>query len=84
MSSRHGITSVVVTFNQALDPTSAQNLANYKVSLPGRKVHMRSDLLTATRPGRSVPLKSAGYNAATHQVTLTLARHCGAVRPINS
>jgi Tol biopolymer transport system component len=68
----HRITNVVVTFNQALDPASANNLANYQITLPGRTVHTRSGHLTTTRPGRSVVIRNAGYNAATHQVTLTL------------
>ncbi len=72
LDSRRRITSVVVTFNQALDPASAQNLANYQITLPGRTVHTRPGHLTTTRPGRSVVIKNAGYNAATHQVTLTL------------
>jgi hypothetical protein len=72
LDSRHRITSVVVTFNQALDPASAQNLANYQITLPGGTVHIRSGHLFTTRPGRSVVIKNAGYNAATHQVTLTL------------
>ncbi len=72
LDSRHGITSVVVTFNQALDPASAQNLANYQITLPGRTVHTHPGHLTTTHPGRSVVIKNAGYNAATHQVTLTL------------
>jgi len=29
-------TTIVLTFNSALDPTSAQNLANYKITGPGR------------------------------------------------
>jgi Tol biopolymer transport system component len=72
LESRRGVTSVIVTFNQALDPASAQNLANYQITLPGRTVHSRHNHLTTTRPGRSLVIKSAGYNAATHQVTLTL------------
>jgi Tol biopolymer transport system component len=72
LGSRRGVTSVVITFNQALDPASAQNLANYQITLPGRTVHTRHGHLTTTRPGRSVVIKNAGYNATTHQVTLNL------------
>jgi hypothetical protein len=71
---RHGTTTVVVSFNQALDPTSAQNAANYELSLPGRAVHTRSGHSTATRPGRSLVIKAASYNAAGRQVTLTLGQ----------
>ncbi len=72
LGSRHGITSVVVTFNQALDPASAQNLANYQIAPPGRTVHTRPGHLTIIHPRRSVVITNAGYNAATHQVTVTL------------
>ncbi len=35
LKSRRDKTSLVITFNQALDPASAQNASNYQVSLPG-------------------------------------------------
>jgi len=72
LKGRLGITSLVITFNQALDPTSAVNAANYGVSLPGRTLHIRRGHLTATRAGRSVNIRSVAYDPATHQVTLIL------------
>ncbi len=60
-------TSFAVTFDEPLNPTSATNLANYK-------------LVVAFRDGRlarrDIPLKSATYNALTNTVILTpVAEH---------
>jgi uncharacterized surface anchored protein len=58
----HQTTQFVLTFNTALDPASAANLASYR-------------LVVAFRDGRlarrEVPLKSAVYNPANNTVTLT-------------
>jgi len=48
-------TVLVVSFNEALDPASAVNLNNYKITDPA---------------GRSVRIRSAVFNAATNTVTL--------------
>jgi hypothetical protein len=69
---RHELTTVVVTFNQALDSASAQEVANYQISLPGHVVRAHGSHATATRPGRAVGVKTATYDATNHQVTLTL------------
>jgi hypothetical protein len=69
---RRGTTSLVITFDQALDPASALNAENYKVSLPGRKVHGRAGHEATTRPGRALSISKVAYNGATHQVTLTV------------
>ena len=63
---------MVVTFNQALDSASAEDVANYEINLPGHVVRVHGSHSTATRPGRSLAIKTASYNASTHQVTLTL------------
>ena len=65
-------TSLVITFDQALDPASAQNSSNYQLSLPGRTVHGLHRHQTATGPRRPVGISAATYNPATHEVTLTL------------
>lgn len=49
-------TTLVLSFDQTLDPTRAQNAANY--------------LLTAGRGSFSIPIVSAVYDAATRTVTL--------------
>jgi hypothetical protein len=54
-------TTYVIAFNSALDPASAQDVANYSI-VPIR--HTRLD-------GAVVPLKSAVYNASNNTVTLT-------------
>ena len=72
MKGRQGITELVITFNRALDPATAQNTANYQVSLPGRTVRLAGGHRTAARPGRSIAVKAAAYDPASHQVTLTL------------
>ena len=69
---RRGVTELVITFNRALDPATAQNTANYQVSLPGRTVRLAGGHRTAARPGRSIAVTAAAYDAATHQVTLAL------------
>ena len=48
-------TVLVLSFNDGLDPTSAQNLSNYKIVGPD---------------GRSVSIGSAVFDAATNTVTL--------------
>ena len=48
-------TVLTVSFNQALDPVSAVNLSNYRITGPA---------------GRSVRIKSAVFDAATNTVTL--------------
>lgn len=64
---RHGIhwqpTVLVVTFNQALDPSSATNPANYLI------------ITSEDDPGgrRLVPVASATYDPSRRQVTLLLA-----------
>jgi Calx-beta domain/WD40-like Beta Propeller Repeat len=72
LESRHGLTSVVVTFNQALDSASAEDVANYEISLPGHIVRVHGSHSTATRLGRSLAIETASYDALTHQVTLTI------------
>ena len=72
LQGRRGDSSLVVTFNQPLDPESAETVANYQLTVPGRAVHTHAGHSNATRPGRSLAIKTAAYNAATHQVTLTL------------
>ena len=56
---RYGIhmqpTVLVVSFNEALDPASAMNLRNYRITGPA---------------GRSVRIRSAVFDAATNTVTL--------------
>jgi hypothetical protein len=51
-------TSLVLTFNELLDPSSAQNLSNYRLVGPNR---------------RPVPIASAVYNAINNTVTLSPA-----------
>jgi hypothetical protein len=69
---RGGITKLVVTFDQALDPASAVNVANYGVSVPGRSGRMLGRHRTAIGSRRSIRVLAAIYDAAEHQVTLTL------------
>ena len=51
--------NIVLNFNQALDPTSAANLANYT-------------LVKAGKNGGNIKLKSAKYDSVTRQVILTV------------
>jgi hypothetical protein len=59
----------VVTFDQALDPATAANVANYGVSILGRRHGKHRTAAAARTP---IGVASATYNAAEHQVTLTL------------
>ncbi len=63
--SRYGFhaspTSIVLTFNGALDPATAQDPANYRIVLVGRG-------------NRAVRVVAAAYDAATNTVTLTPAQ----------
>jgi roadblock/LC7 domain-containing protein len=72
LNSRRDKTSLAITFDQALDPASAQNTTNYQVSLPGRALHVGHRHQTATRPRRMVGITTASYDPSTHEVTLTL------------
>jgi hypothetical protein len=78
MKGRRGITSLVITFNGALDATTAQDAANYQVSVPGRALHASRGHRSAARPSRPVGIAAASYDATAHQVTLTLST---ALRP---
>lgn len=53
-------TSLVLTFNEPLEPTSADNVANYQLTVNGRR--------------RRIELLSATYNAAADTVTLVPSR----------
>ena len=59
------ISSVVLTFNRALDPTSASQVANYQILDLGS-----NGSLTASGP--PVAIASASYNPATRSVTLAI------------
>ncbi len=71
---RHGINTLVITFNQALDPTSASSAANYQVSIPGSAAVIRHGHRTAARPARSLAVTKVAYDLATKEVTLTLRK----------
>jgi hypothetical protein len=69
---RRGITSLVVAFDRALDPATAQNVGNYLLSLPAQNRRMLHGRPTAARRSRSVGITAAAYDPAHHEVTLTL------------
>jgi hypothetical protein len=71
---RHGINTLVITFNQALDPASAISSANYQVSIPGSAAVIRHGHRTAARPARSLAVTKVAYDLATKEVTLTLRK----------
>jgi len=58
-------TSIVLTFGQALNPASAENLANYSLYLVKNRPHNRPPKETL------VKIKSAVYDSTTMTVTLT-------------
>jgi hypothetical protein len=66
---RGGIRELVITFDQALDPAAAANVASYGVSIPG---HRHGNHKTAAVARTPIGVASATYNAAEHQVRLTL------------
>ena len=72
MKGRRGITSLVITFDGALSPATAQDAGNYQVSLPGRATHATRGHRSAARTSRPVRITAAVYDPATHQVSLTL------------
>jgi hypothetical protein len=59
------LTHLVLTFSEALDPATAQNLSNYQIIDPG------PDGRFGTRDDRTVAVLSAVYDAALHTVTLS-------------
>ncbi len=67
--SRYGIrahrTALVLTFDSALDPATAENRANYRI---------------VRRNGHRVAIRRAMYNATTNTVTLIPARRLGILR----
>ncbi|MDR3636166.1 MAG: Calx-beta domain-containing protein [Isosphaeraceae bacterium] len=63
------ITGIVLTFNEALDPTRAQNLGNFGYYI----LSAGADNVFGTRDDGSVLIASAQYNSATFQVVLTPA-----------
>jgi hypothetical protein len=70
VSGPFGVASVVITFDEPLDPTRAVNLLNYGYSVrtPGR------DGRLGTADDRLIGLCPATYNPATRTVTLPLAQ----------
>jgi hypothetical protein len=72
LKGRRGTTSLAITFDRALDPATAQNIANYQVSLPGLATHRSRGRLSSARPSRSVEITAATYDPILHQVTLDL------------
>jgi uncharacterized repeat protein (TIGR01451 family) len=62
-------TTLVLTFNEALDPTRANDIGNYVVTLPGQG-------------NARVALQSATYNPSNNTVTLVTKRPIGVNTPI--
>jgi hypothetical protein len=58
----HHRTQMVLTFNEAIDPATATDLANYQLHVAYRDGRIGQQL---------VPLQSAVYNPTNHTVTLT-------------
>jgi hypothetical protein len=69
ISTVHGITAVVLTFSQPLDPSRAVNLLNYGYSLQA----VGNDQRFGTADDLLFGIASATYNAASDSVTLRLA-----------
>lgn len=61
-------TSIVVTFNADLDPARAQDVANYRIQAPGRRL---------------VPVLSAIYDAASRSVTIRPAHRLNIHHPFS-
>jgi hypothetical protein len=59
-------TSIVVTFSADMDPARDQDVANYRILAPGRRL---------------VPIRSATYNPATRSVTIRPARRLNIHHP---
>ncbi|MFO0957424.1 MAG: PKD domain-containing protein [Isosphaeraceae bacterium] len=64
-TSRGSVTSIALTFSDALDPARAQDLKNYALINAGK------DRKLGTKDDVKVAIKKATYNATTHTVTLT-------------
>lgn len=64
--------TVVLTFNQPLNPVAAQSLANYRIAEIARPAPFG---LYYYRNPINIPLKSASYNATANTVTLVAKRH---------
>jgi hypothetical protein len=72
LEGRRGNTSLVITFDKALDPATAQNIANFQVSLPKVAPHRSRGLGITARRSRPVKIATVTYDPVQHQVTLTL------------
>lgn len=79
MKGRGGIRELVITFDQALDPAAAANIASYDVTIPAHR-HGKHPIAAAARS--PIGVASATYNAAEHQVTLTLRKKLHGIRAI--
>jgi uncharacterized protein YkwD len=66
--SRAGLTSLVLTFSEPLDPAAASGLAGYQIRRAGR------DRRFGTRDDAKLALKRAVYNPAARSITLLLSR----------
>ena len=73
---RGGKSTLVITFDQPLDPTSAVTIDNYLLTVP--KPARRSG--AASRGDHLLSIKKVEYNSTTHQVTLTLRSRVTAQR----
>lgn len=68
------VTSVVLSFNEPLDPSRAQDIRNYRLRLAGRSGGFSG-------PGAvPIPLSSATYDPTSNRVTLTLVAPLDAAR----
>ncbi len=65
VSKKKAQTVIVLNVSGSIDPASAQNLANYRLGLPGK------DKKFGTKDDRLTKLSSAVYNAAARTITLT-------------
>ncbi|MHC5538694.1 beta strand repeat-containing protein [Singulisphaera rosea] len=68
------VTSVVLTFDEPLDPSRAQSIRNYRLRLAGRSGGFTG------QGAVPIPLNSATYDAATNRVTLNLVAPLDAAR----
>jgi hypothetical protein len=68
LSKRGQLTRVVVGFSGPLTASQADNVAMYRLELPGERGSFRA------RTTRAVKLRSADYDASTNTVALTLHR----------
>jgi hypothetical protein len=73
---KHQVTQILVTFSGALDGAEADSLGTYRLTAPGKKGSFTA------KNAKLIALRSAAYDAARNQVTLSLLKPYALTKPV--